>query len=47
MVDRKQASKEAKKKALIEQQRLRMEDLEEQEALDNARLMGSGDEASD
>ena len=38
-VDRKMAGKEAKKKALIEQQRLRLEDLEEREALDNAGLL--------
>ena len=41
-VDRKMAGKEAKKKALIEQQRLRLEDLEEQEALDNEDLLRSG-----
>jgi AdoMet-dependent rRNA methyltransferase SPB1 len=38
-VDRKMAGREFKKKALIEQQRLRLEDLEEKEALDNAGLM--------
>ena len=54
-VDRKMAGKEAKKKALIAQQRLRLEDLEEQEELDNMRLMGeiednavnSGDDSDD
>lgn len=38
-IDRKMAGKEIKKKALIEQQRLRLEDLEEREALDNAGLL--------
>ena len=42
-VDRKMAGKEARKKALIEQQRLRLEDLEEKEALDNARLLDGED----
>lgn len=42
-VDRKMAGKEHKKKALIEQQRLRLEDLEEKEALDNAGLMDDSD----
>ena len=35
-VDRKMAGKEHKKKELIEQQRLRLEDMQEREALDNA-----------
>ena len=42
-VDRRMAGKEHKKKQLIEQQRLRLEDLEEQEALDNAGLLDDGD----
>ena len=42
-VDRKMAGKEARKKALIEQQRLRLEDLEEKEALDNAGLLDDSD----
>lgn len=42
-VDRKLAGKEAKKKQLIEQQRLRLEDLEEKEALDNAGLLEESD----
>ena len=47
-IDRKMAGKEAKKKALIEQQRLRLEDLEEREALDNASLLGgNSDDDSD
>ena len=46
-VDRKMAGKEYKKKALIEQQRLRLEDLEEQEALDNAGLLDNEDDDSD
>lgn len=47
-VDRRMAAKEAKKKALIEQQRLRLEELDEQQALDNADLLDSDDEeASD
>ena len=41
--DRRMAGKEHKKKQLIEQQRLRLEDLEEQEALDNAGLLDDGD----
>lgn len=45
--DRKMAGKEAKKKALIEQQRLRMEDLEEREALDNAGLLDNSDDDSE
>lgn len=40
-VDRNQAGKEFKKKALIEQQRLKLEDLAEKEALDNAGLLES------
>ena len=42
-VDRKMAGKEAKKRQLIEQQRLRLEDLEEKEALDNAGLLDDSD----
>lgn len=44
-VDRKVAGKEAKKKALIEQQRLKLEDLAEKEALNNAGLLDSDDES--
>ena len=39
------AGKEARKKALIEQQRLRLEDLEEKEALDNAGLLDDSDDS--
>ena len=46
-VDRNMAGKEAKKKQLIEQQRLRLEDLAEKEALDNAGLLDSAEEDSD
>ena len=46
-IDRKMAGKEAKKKALIEQQRLRMEDLDEREALDNAGLLENSDDDSE
>ena len=42
-VDRKEAKREAKKKQLIEQQRLRLEDVSEESALDNAELMVAGD----
>ena len=38
-IDRKEAKREAKKKQLIEQQRLRLEDVSEESALDNAELM--------
>ena len=41
VADRKSAKKEIKKNELIEQQRLRIEDLQEQEALDNAKLLHS------
>mmetsp|Transcript_46789 Transcript_46789/g.61895 ORF Transcript_46789/g.61895 Transcript_46789/m.61895 type:complete len:360 (+) Transcript_46789:884-1963(+) len=44
-VDRNMAGKEAKKRALIEQQRLRLEDLAEKEALDNAGLLDSADDS--
>ena len=40
-VDRKMAGKEHKKKQLIEQQRLRLEDKAEKEALENAGLLDS------
>ena len=43
-MDRRMVGKEAKKKALIEQQRLRLEDLEEKEALDNAGLLDDDSE---
>jgi len=42
-MDRRMVGKEAKKKALIEQQRLRLEDMEEKEALDNAGLLEDSD----
>ena len=41
-VDRKEAKREARKKQLIEQQRLRLEDVSEESALDNAELMVDG-----
>ena len=44
-VDRNMAGKEAKKQKLIEQQRLRLEDLAEKEALDNAGLLDSADDS--
>ena len=43
-MDRRMVGKEAKKKALIEQQRLRLEDMEEKEALDNAGLLDDDSE---
>ena len=41
-IDRKEAKREARKKQLIEQQRLRLEDVSEESALDNAELMVDG-----
>lgn len=42
-IDRKMAKQEYKKKELIEQQRLRMEDVSEESELDNADLMVDGE----
>ena len=42
-IDRKMAKREYKKKQLIEQQRLRMEDVSEEDELDNADLMEDGE----
>ena len=42
-IDRKEAKRLYKKKALVDQQRLRLEDVSEEEDLDNAELMEDGD----
>ena len=42
-IDRKMAKKEHKLKELIEQQRLRLEDVSEEEQLDNVELMEDGE----